>query len=192
MLGNRFVDQGIESLGFVEQAPRFQKKLALGAADPLAERQLLGDVGQSRRLSIAFRFAAGSSEFQSKSRQDVVRLAELLQAAEFQKKAVMLLGFTDETGSPLANTRLALRRAEQVRNAVLVASGGRIAPRQIAARGYGPLAPVACNDTAHGQYLNRRVEVWIRDLYPAAELLDPTDASRARQAQQAAAKAARR
>ena len=190
VLGNRFVDQRVDSLGYAEQAPRFQPKPAAGAADQIAERQLLADVGVARRLSIAFRFASGSSEFQSKAREDVLRLAELLQAADFQKKTVTLLGFTDETGSPLANTRLAQRRADQVRAAVLAAGAGKINPRQIAARGYGPLSPVACNDTLQGQQLNRRVEVWMRDLNTAADAVDPSEALRARQAAQAAAQTA--
>ena len=136
VLGNRFVDQHVDSAAFADQAARF--KTGAGAAsppaDPQAERLLLADAGQARRLSIAFRFATGSSEFQSKARQDVVRLAELLQTADSQKKTVALLGFTDETGSPVANARLAQRRAEQVRAAVLAAGGGKINPRAIAAR----------------------------------------------------------
>ena len=190
VLGNRFVDQRIDSLGYAEQAPRFTARAAAGAADQIVERQLQADVATARRLSIAFRFASGSSEFQSKARQDVLRLAEFLQAADFQKKTVTLLGFTDETGSPLANTRLAQRRADQVRAAVLAAGAGKINPRQVAARGYGPLSPVACNDTLQGQQLNRRVEVWIRDLSTAADVVDPAEALRARQALQAAAQTA--
>ncbi len=192
VLGSQFVDQRIDSIPYADVAARFQVKLAPGLVDPLLERQLLAELTPARQLSIAFRFATGSSEFQSKSRQDVQRLAELLQTPEYQKKTVALLGFTDDTGSPLANARLGQRRAEQARQAVLAAGAGRINPRQIAARGYGPLAPVACNDTLQGQQLNRRVEVWMRDLNPPTPALDPAKALRARQAQEATAAGPRR
>ena len=189
--GTHFVDQGIESHAFTAEAPRFKARATASPADQVIDRQLLADVTNARRLSIAYRFATGSSEFQSKARQDVLRLAELLQTPDFQKKLVTVIGFTDETGTPAANTRLALRRAEQVRAAVLAAAGpGKINPRLLVAHGFGPLAPVACNDTLPGQQLNRRVEVWARDLNPAAELNDPAAAFRNRQPQQAAAQAA--
>ena len=158
--GLQFVDQRIDQLPFADQAARFE---TAAATDPAAARQLLADVNQARRLSLAFRFASGSSEFQSKSRQDITRLAELLQTPDMQRKSVMILGFTDEVGNPLANQKLSKKRAEQVRAALLTAGGPRINPRLLIPRGYGTLAPVACNDTVNGQLLNRRVEVWVRD-----------------------------
>ncbi len=189
--GTHFIDQRIDSQSFAEQAQRFKARAPVSPADQLIERQLLADVSNARRLSVAYRFASGSSEFQSKARQDVVRLAELLQTPDYQKKLVTLIGFTDETGTPAANTRLALRRAEQVRAAVLAAAApGKINPRQIVAHGFGPLSPIACNDTLQGQQLNRRVEVWARDLSPAAELNHPAEAFRNRPPQQAAAQPA--
>ena len=192
VLGSQFVDQRIESVPFTDAVARLRVKLAPGLVDPGLERQLQAELTPARQLSIAFRFATGSSEFQSKSRQDVIRLAELLQSPDYQKKTVALLGFTDDTGSPLANARLGLRRAEQVRQAVLTAGAGRINPRQIAARGYGPLAPVACNDTLQGHQLNRRVEVWVRDPNPSTQAAESPQALRARQAQEAAAMVPRR
>ncbi len=192
VLGSQFIDQRIDTATFADIAARFQVKPAAGLADPLLERQLTAEVTPARQLSIAFRFALGSSEFQSKSRQDIVRLAELLQTPEYQKSTVALLGFTDDTGSPQANARLAFRRAEQVRLAVLAAGAGRINPRQLAARGFGPLAPVVCNDSLPGQQINRRVEVWVRDPSPATQALDPAQALRARKAQEATAAAPKR
>ena len=189
---NRFVDQKIDSLGFAEHGPRFQVKATAGIADSALERQLMADVAQSSRLSIAFRFATGSSEFQSKSREDIARLAELLLTPEYQKRAVSLLGFTDETGSAVANARLALRRAEQTRAAVLAASQGRINPKQITVRGYGPMAPVACNDSFIGQQQNRRVEVWVRNLSGTEEAVAPAEVSKAVQPQPVAGKGSRR
>ena len=55
------------------------------------------------------------------------------------------------------------KRATQVRTAVMAAGGKALDQRLLVAKGYGPLVPLACNDTAEGQRVNRRVEVWIRD-----------------------------
>ena len=151
--GARFVDQSIDTVTFVEQSRRY---------DANAARALVGDVGTARRLSVAVRFASGSSDFQSKSRADIARLADFLLAAERQRKPVVLAGFSDQLGTPVANARLSRKRADQVRTALLAATKGRLDPRLIVAKGYGALAPVACNDTANGQQLNRRVEVWIK------------------------------
>nr|WP_241741229.1 OmpA family protein [Gemmobacter straminiformis] len=70
---------------------------------------------------------------------------------------VTLVGHTDASGSVEANTALSQKRADAVRE-VLVASYG-IAPDRIAAKGLGPAAPRASNDTPEGRLKNRRVEV---------------------------------
>lgn len=46
---------------------------------------------------------------------------------------------------------------------MLAAAAGRVDPATITAKGYGPLAPVACADTPDRRALNRRVEVWVAE-----------------------------
>ena len=160
-----FVSQTPELAGAQSQTVR----MALAARQPIAladaaqMRRLAADAKGARRLSVTFRFAPSSAELDEKSRQDVVRLSRHLSNPEFRGKTVLLLGFTDAIGSIPTNTALSLVRASQVRAALLGSTGRGLDAQRIAARGYGALAPVACNDTADGLLLNRRVEVWIGD-----------------------------
>lgn len=97
-------------------------------------------------------------------RLDLVRLVQYAKAPAMRGKPVLLLGFSDNVGGFASNSALSLRRANQVRLALLAAAGpGAIDSRRLIAKGYGPLAPVACNDSAAGHDKNRRVEVWVRD-----------------------------
>jgi phosphate transport system substrate-binding protein len=58
--------------------------------------------------------------------------------------------------------RLALRRAETVRDAILAAAEaadpGRIT---FATDAFGEVMPMACDDNDWGRAVNRRVEVWL-------------------------------
>jgi Outer membrane protein and related peptidoglycan-associated (lipo)proteins len=74
---------------------------------------------------------------------------------------LLIAGFADSLGSPEINRRLALERAEAVRNALL-GVGVKLAADRIEVKGYGEIAPVACNDTEAGRSKNRRVEIWLR------------------------------
>jgi OOP family OmpA-OmpF porin len=71
-------------------------------------------------------------------------------------RAILIEGHADARGSESYNLDLSRRRAESVR-AFLVRNG--VAADRIAATGYGEEYPVAPNDTAEGQTMNRRVEV---------------------------------
>ena len=92
----------------------------------------------------------------------------------------MLVGFTDASGPAHINAALSVKRANEVRDALLKSIPGSLEglPTVVAA-GYGPAAPVACNGGDAGQYRNRRVEVWVRDdsaVPPAAVAATPRPA----------------
>jgi phosphate transport system substrate-binding protein len=82
--------------------------------------------------------------------------------ADFADKEILLLGFTDAVGRPDINQIIASERAEQVRDRLLRQTAGQARVGSINAIGYGPIAPVGCNDEASGREANRRVEVWVR------------------------------
>ncbi len=88
----------------------------------------------------------------------VQRLATVLQ--QNPKRAVLVEGFTDSTGTAPHNQELSERRAMAVRDALQDLG---IARSQIAVRGYGQSYPVAANDTAMNRQLNRRVEIVLSD-----------------------------
>ncbi len=88
----------------------------------------------------------------------VQRLATVLQ--QNPKRAVLIEGFTDSTGSIQHNQELSERRAMAVRDALVDLGSPRA---QIAIRGYGQSFPAAPNDTALNRQLNRRVEIVLSD-----------------------------
>ena len=126
-------------------------------------RQLLADIGQARRMTTTVRFDSGTSVIDSKSQNDLAALVAQLERSDLQRKTIVLIGFSDVVGTPAKNATLALKRAQQVRTALLGVGAGRLDPRLVVARGYGALAPIACDDNDRGRQLNRRVELWVRD-----------------------------
>lgn len=99
---------------------------------------------------------------QAKLNADGVRMVQRLAAVLQQnpKRAVLVEGFTDSTGTSAHNQELSERRSMAVRDALLDLGAAR---SQIAMRGYGEAYPAAPNDTAMNRQLNRRVEVVLSD-----------------------------
>lgn len=99
---------------------------------------------------------------QAKLNADGVRMVQRLALVLQQnpKRAVLIEGFTDSTGTSPHNQELSERRSAAVRDALL---GLGVTRSQIAVRGYGEAYPVAPNDTAMNRQLNRRVEIVLSD-----------------------------
>jgi phosphate transport system substrate-binding protein len=158
-----FVDQEPELLDFTAQATRVAYALNAQSEDfdMAMMRQLITELKPASRLSITFRFQTASFTLDNKALQDVERLRALLATPEYRNKQVMLIGFADAVGRFDANLKLAEKRSGAVFKAL---TGGRTAGiTSIAAKAYGELAPVACNDQMEGRQFNRRVEVWVRN-----------------------------
>ncbi|MEJ7732049.1 MAG: OmpA family protein [Polyangiaceae bacterium] len=83
---------------------------------------------------------------------EVARILEVTPEIEH----VTIEGHTDDRGPDELNERLSQARAESVLR-YLVEHG--IAASRLAARGFGPSAPIADNATAEGRKKNRRVEL---------------------------------
>ena len=67
----------------------------------------------------------------------------------------------DGEGPADGNLRLSERRANAVLRAVSAFAGETDVI--LSAEGFGEIMPMACDDTAWGRQINRRVEVWVRD-----------------------------
>jgi phosphate transport system substrate-binding protein len=160
-----FIDQTVSSVPFAHEADRLRASLRPNAtpAEISARAQLLTDLQGYKRLSVTVRFATSTSAVDPRSRQELERLSELLKTPAYQGKTLLLAGFTDPVGTVAINQALARKRAEQVRSLILARAEGTLKAEQVVSRGYGPIAPVACNDTAEGLNRNRRVEVWVKD-----------------------------
>lgn len=70
---------------------------------------------------------------------------------------IVVSGHTDNTGNPLLNQALSLKRAESVRN--WMRDTGDVPESCFAVQGHGESQPIASNDTPEGRVLNRRVEI---------------------------------
>ena len=161
----QFVDQSAEILAFRDQGGRIAHALNAPQEDfdMNMMRRLIKQLSSSKRMSLTFRFRSGGSALDTRSQQDVRELQRLMLSSEQKGKSVLLLGFADSAGSFVNNLSLSLRRAQQVKRALLSGAGAKIPPESVTEAGYSELAPVACNTTERGRTLNRRVEVWIRN-----------------------------
>ncbi len=160
-----FVDQTVTVVPFAHEADRLRAppRTKVSPAETTARNQLLADLQGYKRLSVTVRFATSTSAVDARSRQELDRLSELLKTSAYRDKTVLLAGFTDPVGTVAINQALARKRADQVRSVILARSEGALKAEQVVARGYGPVAPVVCNDTPEGLNRNRRVEVWVKE-----------------------------
>ncbi|MCC5971212.1 MAG: OmpA family protein [Pararhodobacter sp.] len=172
--------QAIRAAGFTEarpeQAPASGQGLRLIRSLQLPEAgdtpgfldslRAVGDLMlETRHLSLAFRFDAGTSQIDAASSVNIRQLARDIEAGAHDGYEIILVGFSDSQGDAEANRRLSLRRAEAVRDALDEATPLRDPARvALSADGFGILLPIACNAAEWGRALNRRVEVWLRPL----------------------------
>lgn len=118
----------------------------------------------AKRLSITFRFMDGSSTLDVRAQHDTSRLLDWLVASDLTGKEVLLVGFTDSNGKLTVNMALAEQRAKQVLKTLTAAAPqGGLDGVHFETVGLGEVSPMICNDVANGRFVNRRVEVWVRD-----------------------------
>ncbi|MEE9452889.1 MAG: phosphate ABC transporter substrate-binding/OmpA family protein [Paracoccaceae bacterium] len=128
-------------------------------------RRMTGDLMASDRMSITYRFALGSSQLDARARDDIQRLANVLATGDYQNKELLLIGFTDSVGPGSSNLALSEQRAQQVQNALVAAApAGSLDNLPVRSLGYGEISPLSCNESDNGRRINRRVEVWLRDI----------------------------
>jgi len=90
-------------------------------------------------------------------------LLDQLARKDFSAREIFLVGFTDSVGSVNINNDLGRKRADQVLTRIReLAPEGLLEGLTFTTVGRGEVSPIACNDAAHGRFMNRRVEIWIR------------------------------
>ena len=159
----RFVDQEPAVLPFQNQTARIAAAVnaAQREADANLMLRLVKDLETSQRVSFTFRFSSGTNNLDNRALEDIRRLRSMLKRPDVQGKVVVLAGFSDSVGGFTKNVQLASHRVGAVREALRQRDNDASGPA-LQEQAYGPLAPVACNDTEAGRALNRRVEVWLR------------------------------
>ena len=161
---------GFIDLGIVQrtQGPGDPRRSALFSAvsqydvgfEGQVMNEMLDTMGDFDRLSTTFRFRTGSSDIDERGQLDMQRLITFLERAPAGTE-VLFVGFTDDVGAFDANQRLAQDRAGSVLEQFRQAAAGRVDHVELGAKGYGEVAPAACNTDDRGRGINRRVEVWI-------------------------------
>ncbi len=160
-----FVDQLPETIRVGLQGDRLANAIVNGGSEVgLDELQrMVATLRPMTRLSLSFRFEPGSSRPDAQSRSNILQLAQALENGTLDAGKILFVGFSDGEGAAATNTRIALRRAQTVRNAVLAAVETAIPDTiDISADGFGEAMPMACDDTEWGRKVNRRVEVWVQ------------------------------
>lgn len=135
----------------VLETKAMQQNLAFVSAE-----QIGGALGKDGRVALyGILFDFDKAELKPESDKQLVEMANLLKANAGLK--VFIVGHTDNKGTLTYNVDLSQRRAEAVARALAARYG--IAADRMAARGVGPLSPLAPNDSEDGQAKNRRVEL---------------------------------
>lgn len=116
----------------------------------------------AQRSSLTFRFEDGGSTLDPASQDSLRLLARMIQTGGFKGQALTLVGFSDGSGSARSNQRLAQDRVQAVLAALQDLAPDLPAADLPALAAYGEALPIACDETAAGRRLNRRVELWLR------------------------------
>lgn len=137
-------------------------------------KRLAGIMDGADRVSLTFRFEDGSSTLDAQSQDNLADLAQLIAAGQFRDQKLVLAGFSDGSGAAEANLALSVERAAKVAQE-LAAVAPDLAPQDLpVVEGFGEALPMACDETAIGRQLNRRVELWVvPDFAPAVPEAPP-------------------
>ena len=160
-----FVNQDIATLTLAEQGLRLANAVEAAGEDVSLEdlQTLVAAMRGAERLSPTLRFEEGTTELDAQSLAAISRLARAIERGEFDGRELVFVGFSDGQGGAEANLRLSRGRAETVRLAVMAAAAeGDLNRVRLRVAGFGEALPMACDDTAAGRAVNRRVEVWLR------------------------------
>ena len=160
-----FVDQAPEQITINAQGDRFANAIASAGAETTLDevQRMVATLRPMARLTTSFRFETGSTRLDAQSRSNVVQLARAIEAGQYDARSLSFVGFSDGEGPAPANLNIARKRAEAVRDAVVSAAEalepGRV---DLQIEAYGEAMPMACDDSAWGRQVNRRVEIWIQ------------------------------
>ena len=161
-----FIDQAIITASPDQQTLRLASAMLIGtdAALQAELRKMVDALANAQQLSATFRYETGTDSLNARALIDLDRLGALLSSPAYAGKEALFLGFTDTVGDDDLNRELSQERAEQVISALLQIYPKLIDNVRLTAVGHGEVMSLACNDTDAGRAINRRVEVWVRDV----------------------------
>ncbi|HUQ53176.1 MAG TPA: OmpA family protein [Gammaproteobacteria bacterium] len=103
-------------------------------------------------------FDTGTATLKPGAATTVDRLAQFMR--DYPERSVRIEGHTDAAGSDETNQALSERRAQAVRDALVMRG---LPAERIGTMGYGEARPIAGNDSPGGRQQNRRVEIVVSD-----------------------------
>lgn len=160
-----FVDQTPEEIPVDLQGDRFVNAISVVGDETTVEdlKRMTRRLAPLKRLTTSFRFRTGSADLDAQSRSNVQQLARALEAGVYDGRRVVFAGFSDGVGPAEGNRTIALERAEIVKQAVVrAAETANLDQVTLETEAFGEALPMACDDSAWGRQVNRRVEIWVR------------------------------
>ena len=142
----------VQSVGFISQNP-MRVTVTRAGRGPRMYQDL---TTEGERLSVNFRFKAGSAELDNKAKQDIRRLASYFRQPGNDHGRIQLVGFSHQERTDMAAHVLSKLRATAVK-LELFSYGIKSEP--VAAFGADIL--VADEHNQHAKSKNDRVEVWV-------------------------------
>ncbi|WP_281967075.1 phosphate ABC transporter substrate-binding/OmpA family protein [Roseovarius nanhaiticus] len=160
-----FVDQLPEEIAIDDQGDRFANAVLRAGEDVSLEdlQRMVRLLSPLKRLTTTFRFEPGSTRLDAQSRANVESLARALESGFYDGRQLVFVGFSDGEGPASANQKIALRRADTVKEAVIrMAETAQLDRMSLETEAFGEAMPMACDDSEWGRRANRRVEIWMR------------------------------
>lgn len=151
-----YAARGLAREAVVREGPRLLNAIrGLGDDASLADlKRLAALMETAERLSPTFRFDEAGAGLDPLSQAALDDLAQLVAAGQFPGRRLILVGFSDTGTGPSLEAAAEVRRALA---ALVPDLDEGLLPQ---AAGFGALFPIACDDTATGRHMNRRVELW--------------------------------
>lgn len=157
------IDPSFETVALSDQGDRLLNTMNLvspATADPI--KDMISYLNDKRRLSSALRFRQGQTKLTAHSKDELLLIVRLIQSGSLDGQHIHFVGFSDGTGDYDTNVALSHKRAKAAMGSVLAElSPADIKKIKMSAKGFGPLMPILCDDTAQEQTVNRRVEIWL-------------------------------
>lgn len=160
-----FVDRQPEEIKLDSQGDRLANAMAAAGEEVTLDdlQEMISSLWGHKRLTTSFRFETGSVKLDAQSRSNVAQLARELEAGRYDGRRMIFAGFSDGEGPAKGNKAISERRAKAVQRAVIAAAETANFNRvDMVTTGFGEAMPMACDDSAWGRQVNRRVEIWVK------------------------------
>jgi len=102
-------------------------------------------------------FSIDSASLSAGSKGSLDEIASVLN--EYPKTAIVVQGYTDSTGTEEHNQDLSERRAQAVKNYLVIRGVDEV---RMTSLGFGESSPIASNSNESGRRMNRRVDILVK------------------------------